>query len=850
MLEGLREWWENFSYSLEEKGIPAWVIPLALLVLLAAGYLYLFPSQQTASVSVSVFSPANDPISGASVTLEGNGVSKTVATNANGEALFQNIPPGNYDGTASSAQFVFPDAGSFTASAAAGETARQTLYSQLSQAKKVSLSASVDGPEAARIQLYDSYGNLVDERLGKTAFFSVDPNAQYTIKANADGFTGESKDISVGSSDVPEQKITLLESGEEKKGILYVGVFDDVGVEGNPIQGANVTAFDSATNSRLFSLETGEAGTIEPQKLALGRQITIVLQAEGFAPQTKTEAVAAESEVKFRLIASVEPKGFFLRAADEKGNPVAGALVQLLSGESVVGEQTSASDSTAEFPGVEKSKTYSALAFKTGFLTVFKQRVSSGEQLKVETAGEENSAMLTVKVVDSKGKQIPNAFVILQDESGKPIGFPARETGVDGVQAWEITPPPTQGTVLAVASDQFTLQPIRNAVVSLVSEDGSAAKCTTGSKGECTAKILEGKVTASVSASGFEEFQSSEFQVLPGAQAKQEFHLVSSGAAQAGLYFQGIFDLQGNRVKTLSPFSTYNVKYSLASGGLEFTQANAHVRIGAQDEPLESLPAIITNYKNAGGIVQKGIDYSQSTTFIPATQTRGGQNKVLIAPNAFVPANIVIQAGDSVSWVSQDSSSQHSIRADDESFSSPQLNSGASFSRTFNQEGVFYYSDGLKPSVRASITVVAKQKASGAQTQVKGVKWVDYSFPQFKGTKEISIQIKTVASSGGFSLEHRSALALPGGTLRKPEDAQAGAGKSELLAETLQSGLFEISTQGNCDKTLCVQYWFDNGKQSFEAPYAQEFKMHLHVSSGDSPQEITLAGDSPLEIKP
>ena len=881
MLEGLREWWENFSYSLEEKGIPAWVIPLALLVLLAAGYLYLFPSQQTASVSVSVFSPANDPISGASVTLEGNGVSKTVATNANGEALFQNIPPGNYDGTVSSAQFVFPDAGSFTASAAAGETARQTLYSQLSQAKKVSLSASVDGPEAARIQLYDSDGNLVDERLGKTAFFSVDPNAQYTIKANADGFTGESKDVNVGSSDVPEQKITLLESGEEKKGILYVGVFDDVGVEGNPIQGANVTAFDSATNSRLFSLETGEAGTIEPQKLALGRQITIVLQAEGFAPQTKTEAVAAESEVKFRLIASVEPKGFFLRAADEKGNPVAGALVQLLSGESVVGEQTSASDGTADFPGVEKSKTYSALAFKTGFLPVFKQRVSSGEQLKVETAGEENSAMLTVKVVDSKGQQIPNAFVILQDESGKPIGFPARETGVDGVQAWENTPvrkmiavaskdgrlgksrafiakngteiqitlPPTQGTVLAVASDQFTLQPIRNAVVSLVSEDGSAAKCTTGSKGECTAKILEGKVTASVSASGFEEFQSSEFQVLPGAQAKQEFHLVSSGAAQAGLYFQGIFDLQGNRVKTLSPFSTYNVKYSLASGGLEFTQANAHVRIGAQDEPLESLPAIITNYKNAGGIVQKGIDYSQSTTFIPATQTRGGQNKVLIAPNAFVPANIVIQAGDSVSWVSQDSSSQHSIRADDESFSSPQLNSGASFSRTFNQEGVFYYSDGLKPSVRASITVVAKQKASGAQTQVKGVKWVDYSFPQFKGTKEISIQIKTVASSGGFSLEHRSALALPGGTLRKPEDAQAGAGKSELLAETLQSGLFEISTQGNCDKTLCVQYWFDNGKQSFEAPYAQEFKMHLRVYSGDSPQEITLAGDSALEIK-
>ena len=882
MLEGLKEWWENFSYSLEEKGIPAWVIPLALLVLLAVGYLYLFPSQQTGSVSVSVLSPANDPISGASVTLESEGYSRTQTTNAAGTALFEKIPPGNYDGTVSSPQFVFPDAGSFAASVSAGETAQQAVYSQPSQSKKVSLSASVDGPEAARIQLYDEDGNLVDERLGKTASFIVDPNAKYTLKAEADGFTGDSLDVSVGQSDVPQQKITLLQSGEEKKGILYIGVFDEVGVEGNPIKGANATVFEAATNKRLFSLETGEAGTVEPQKLSLGQQITIVITAKGFAPQSKTAAIAAETEEKFRLITSVEPTGFFLRLVEDKGNAVAGALVQLLSGEKIAGEETSGSDGTADFVQVEKTKSFSAIAFKTGFLPVFKQRVSSGDQLKLEKAGEENSAMLTVKVVDSKGRQVSNAFVILQDENGKPIGFPARQTGEDGVQAWENTParkmvaiaskdgrtgksrafvakngteiqvilPPTQGTVLAKVSDQFTLQPVRNADVSLISESGSAAKCTTDAKGECTAKILEGKVTASVSASGFEEFQSSEFEVLPGAQAKQEFHLVSSGAAQAGLYFQGIFDLQGNRVKTLSPFTVYNAKYSLASGGLDFTQANAHVRVGSQDETLESLPAVITNYKNAGGIVQKGIDYTQSSSFVPATQTRGGQNKVLISPNSFIPANIVIQTGDSVGWISQDTVGQHSIVADDGSFSSPQLNRGASFSRTFNQEGVFYYSDGIKPSIRASVTVVAKQRASSAQqqTQVKGVKWVDYSLPQFKGTKEISVQIKTLSSTGSFALEHRSSFSLPGGIVRKPEDAQAGAGKSELLAETLQSGVFEISSQGNCDKSLCVQYWFDNGKQTFEAPYAQEFKMYVRVYS-DSPQDITLTGDRALEIK-
>ncbi|MEM4255031.1 MAG: hypothetical protein QXR53_01745 [Candidatus Norongarragalinales archaeon] len=880
MLEGVREWWENFSYSLEEKGIPPWAIPLALLVLLAIGYLYLFsPGQQAGSVSVKVFSAAGDPISGASVTLQGNGVSETQKTGSSGEAFFEKIPPGEYRGAVYSTDAVFPDAGSFSISVANNELSQKSVYSQAVQTRKVSLSASVDGPEAAKIQLYDDSGNIVGERFGKTAFFSVEPNSQYTLKASADGFEDETVEVSVGQSDSPAKRITLLPTGEEKNGVLYVGVFDTIGVDGNPIQNASVTVFDAATNEKLLSLNTGEAGTTEPQQLALGRQVKIVVEAKGFAREAKTISIAAETEEKFRLAESAEPEGFFLRVVDGNDDAVADAAVQLLSEKTVVGEKTTRADGSADFDGVEKTKSFSAMAFKTGFLPAFKERVSSGEQLALEKADESNSATITVKVVDAAGQGVSEASVILQDDRGRPIGFPARQTGVDGIQGWEnvpykktvavaskdgrvgkskaftprqgaeiqITLPKTQGTVLATVSDQFTLQPVPNAVINLVSESGAVAKCSTNSKGECAAKIMEGKTFARITAEGFEEFQSSEFKVPPSTEAKQNFHIISTSAVQAGLYFQGLFDLQGNRVKNLlSPFTTYNAKYSLASGGLEFNYANAHVRIGSQDEPLENLPAVISSYKTVG-VVQRGIDYSQASSFLPPLQQQA-QNKIIITENAFVPANAIVQAGDTVNWVSQDDNA-HSINADDGSFASPQLRRGSTFSRTFNQEGVFYYSDGLKPSTRASVTVVAKKTSSAQQqTQTKGVKWVDYSIPTFKGTKEITIQIKTTASTGSFALEHRSAFNLPGGLLRKPEDPQAGQGKNELLAETQQSGVFEISTQGYCDKTSCVQYWFDNGKQTLEAKYPDEFNLHVKIYS-ETTQPLTLSGDNAVQVK-
>ncbi|MFH1056827.1 MAG: hypothetical protein V1717_03475, partial [Candidatus Micrarchaeota archaeon] len=416
----------------------------------------------------------------------------------------------------------------------------------------------------------------------------------------------------------------------------------------------------------------------------------------------------------------------------------------------------------------------------------------------------------------------------------------------------ELVLPAGEGSVFARVSDKFTLAPIAGAVITLLGEEKKTSICTTNASGECVAKIIEGKTVAKVKAGGFEDFEASEFEVIPNAFTTQDFAILSQGTADAGLYFQGIFDLKGNKVKTLSPFTTYNAKYVLVSGGLNFTLANAHVRIGSQEEPLENLPAVISGYKSFG-VVQRGVDYSQASSFVPALATQaGGQKRIFITQNGFSPSNIVIQAGESVTWVSQDNET-HVISAEDASFQSPELRRGASFSRTFPTEGMFYYIDALRSSLRGTITVAGRSSSTqSAQAQdVKGVKWVDYSIPStaFKGSKELSIQIKTVESSGSFSLEHRSAFQLAGGTVRKPEDSQAGVAKNELLANALESGVFEISSEGTCEKDYCVKYWFENGKQNnFEALFGQKFKLFVRVYS-DSSSQVSIAGDNAIAVE-
>jgi plastocyanin len=85
-------------------------------------------------------------------------------------------------------------------------------------------------------------------------------------------------------------------------------------------------------------------------------------------------------------------------------------------------------------------------------------------------------------------------------------------------------------------------------------------------------------------------------------------------------------------------------------------------------------------------------------------QTEPEQVSITIANFAFSPETQTIAAGDSVTWSQQDSA-PHTIVADDGSFSTQTLNTGDSFSFTFNTPGTYVYHCGIHPSMIGTIVV-------------------------------------------------------------------------------------------------------------------------------------------------
>ena len=86
----------------------------------------------------------------------------------------------------------------------------------------------------------------------------------------------------------------------------------------------------------------------------------------------------------------------------------------------------------------------------------------------------------------------------------------------------------------------------------------------------------------------------------------------------------------------------------------------------------------------------------------PAPAATG--SAVSIASFSFEPAEITISAGTTVTWTNNDSAG-HTVTADDGSFKSDTLGTGATFSQTFTAAGTFAYHCAIHPSMKGTVTV-------------------------------------------------------------------------------------------------------------------------------------------------
>ena len=79
-------------------------------------------------------------------------------------------------------------------------------------------------------------------------------------------------------------------------------------------------------------------------------------------------------------------------------------------------------------------------------------------------------------------------------------------------------------------------------------------------------------------------------------------------------------------------------------------------------------------------------------------------NNVSIVNFSFSSADIHVTPGSTVKWTNNDTA-PHTVTADDNSFTSPTLNTGDTYSKTFTTAGTFSYHCNIHPMMKADVVV-------------------------------------------------------------------------------------------------------------------------------------------------
>jgi plastocyanin len=82
----------------------------------------------------------------------------------------------------------------------------------------------------------------------------------------------------------------------------------------------------------------------------------------------------------------------------------------------------------------------------------------------------------------------------------------------------------------------------------------------------------------------------------------------------------------------------------------------------------------------------------------------GSGSTVEIDNFMFMPATLTVPAGTTVSWKFDDST-QHTVTADDNSFTSPPMSGGQTFTHTFTAAGTVTYHCSIHPFMTGTIVV-------------------------------------------------------------------------------------------------------------------------------------------------
>jgi len=93
-----------------------------------------------------------------------------------------------------------------------------------------------------------------------------------------------------------------------------------------------------------------------------------------------------------------------------------------------------------------------------------------------------------------------------------------------------------------------------------------------------------------------------------------------------------------------------------------------------------------------------------TTSVPPAATSAASGDAVSIVDRSFQPGAITVPVGTTVTWTNNDSTG-HTVTADDGSFDSKTIATGATFTQTFAAAGTFAYHCAIHPSMKATVVV-------------------------------------------------------------------------------------------------------------------------------------------------
>ncbi len=925
----LRDW----AYALEDKGIPSLPV-FAIVFLLLIGVIAMTLgsglslgglTQQKGKLSIAISDLAGEPVSADAVVSISNTAAKYKAdkTMTGGYVLFSDLPPGEYEISVSTDSMLLTPNKAMKTVVSGQTTSLEFQGTSLTQ-EQVSLYVTVRGADSAQIDVEYSSGILYDSFEGATHEFRIPKNKAFIVRASQEGYSSIEETISI--TDKNEQvTLTLVKNGETRESALHIGVFDENGLYGNPIENASVRVVETNTQKTLYSLRTAQDGSCDAAPVPFGATLDVVASAPGF--ESKNVNVNASDEtvnVKIQLSRAAGAENTTIQVVDENGAAIAATLVRLYDSKNALRFEGVAPDGVLQlnpnsFGGL--AGVY-AVVYKPGFLPQTLSYVKKGvNKVTLREATAKNSGALTVIVTDKNGLPAAQAQVSLFDAADKFLGVPGATTGEDGVVSFEGLPAGGAiGAVNVVAAkagrsaetqtqieigqsadaaiqfvaqktrfeasvvDSATRKSVANAKITVFAGDEQAS-CTTAGNGKCVLEIIESDAAiAQVTASGYDDFYSDEFKLVPGAKNKREFIVTKTTTLEGKISFLGVFDENGKRASELKPLATYTARFSLA--GDEASRAVAHVRVGDSVKSIGEEPIELISYSAGGARVTRGLSYDEliaqeqaaaaaaqalAGTTASASSAKSRDVVVGIYDEGFTPQDVEAVEGARVIFKNL-GEKQHTV-AFDEGFeggagsSSSVLQSNQTFIVKPPRAGSWSFHCGIHPLEMGTLNVVpatqsqeneAAAAAAGTLTGASATafKWVEFSFEPFKGRREVSVQFKVKQRVGEKTwLEYRAAFygeellsQTPGVTqtvVREPVDAAAGASKAEALANAFKTPSLQIKFGGYCDNGVCVEYWFEqNGlrsKEEFNAELGKTFRVGFRaLKESDAPVTLQL----------